>query len=183
MTRPPPQMVSAAIQGDVAALNALLEGTRQDLRRYAEYHCEVNDVEDAVQETLFKASRRMRDLRQVESLVSWLFRIVKRECNRMRRGWRMLTNQEIDQCLLPATPMEPMELRLDVSRALAAVPAHYRVILLLRDIEGLTLHEIAQQLNLTLPATKSRLHRARCVVREQLTGTAGAEENEDCSMG
>lgn len=90
------EMVNAARAGDVDALNAVLACSRQDLRRYAEYHCEVNDVEDAVQETLFAASRRMRDLRKAESLVSWLFRIVKRECNRMRRGWRMMTNQEID---------------------------------------------------------------------------------------
>jgi RNA polymerase sigma factor (sigma-70 family) len=163
------EMVNAARAGDVDALNAVLACSRQDLRRYAEYHCEVNDVEDAVQETLFAASRRMRDLRKAESLVSWLFRIVKRECNRMRRGWRMMTNQEIDPAIMPVVTPEPLELRIEISRVMATLPPHYREILLMRDVDGLTLHEIGDQLGLELAAVKSRVHRARALTRERLS--------------
>lgn len=162
-------VVSAARDGDPEALNQLMARSRQDLRRYAEHHCEVNDVEDAVQETLFTASRHMGDLRQVESVVSWLFRIVKRECNRMRRGWRMLTNQEIDASILLVTTPEPFELRLEISRIMATLPPHYREILLMRDVDGLTNNEIAEQLGMDLAAVKSRLHRARVVMRERLS--------------
>lgn len=163
------EMVNAARAGDVDALNAVLACSRQDLRRYAEYHCEVNDVEDAVQETLFIVSRRMRDLRQAESMVSWLFRIVKRECNRMRRGWRMLTNQEIGPGLMPIVTPEPMELRIEISRVMAALPPHYREILLMRDVDGLSLNEIGERLGLELAAVKSRVHRARALTRERLS--------------
>ncbi len=165
-----PELVAAARSGDSAALERLLACSRQDLRRYAEHHCVVNDVEDAVQETLFMASRRLRDLREVEHFTSWLFRIVKRECNRMRRGWRLLTNQEQDERYQPVVTPAPMEWRLQIAKALAELPPHYRSILLLRDVEGLTLEDIAETLQLSLAATKSRLHRARSVARELLSG-------------
>ncbi len=161
--------VNAAKAGDVRALNDLLASSRQDLRRYAEYHCVINDVEDAVQETLFMASRRLVDLRRTETFASWLFRIVKRECNRMRRGWRLLTNQDIDETLQPVMTPEPVELRIEISRAMAVLPPHYREILLMRDVDALTLNETAAQLGLELAATKSRLHRARAVVRDLLS--------------
>lgn len=163
-------IVNAARAGDARALNELLASSRQDLRRYAEYHCVINDVEDAVQETLLLASRRLVDLRRAETFASWLFRIVKRECNRMHRGWRMLTNQPIEDSIQPVVTPEPAELRLDISRAMAVLPPHYRTILLMRDVDGLTLNETAEQLGLALAATKSRLHRARALMRELLAG-------------
>jgi RNA polymerase sigma factor (sigma-70 family) len=161
--------VEAARAGDTAALDAVLSRSRQDLRRYAEYHCEVNDVEDAVQETLFTVSRRMGDLREVEAMTSWLFRIVKRECNRMRRGWRLLTNQEITAAIEPVATPEPLDLRADISRVMATLPPHYREILLMRDVDGLKLNELAEHLGMELAAVKSRLHRARSLMRERLT--------------
>lgn len=165
-----PTLLEAARSGDPQALNQLLACSRQDLRRYAEHHCVVNDVEDAVQETLITVSRRLGDLRQLESFTSWMFRIVKRECNRMRRGWRMLTGGEIDEAILPIALPEPLDLRIQISRTLAQIPAHYREILLMRDVDGLSLEETAEQLGLTVPATKSRLHRARMLARELLDG-------------
>ena len=165
---PDPALLEAARSGDPQALNRVLAGSRQDLRRYAEHHCVVNDVEDAVQETLFTMSRRLGDLRQIESFTSWMFRIVKRECNRMRRGWRMVTGRELDEAIMPIEYPEPMEWRVQISRTLALIPAHYRAILLMRDIDGLSLEETAAALQLTLSATKSRLHRARVLARELL---------------
>jgi RNA polymerase sigma factor (sigma-70 family) len=170
--RIPEELVMAARAGDLTALNSLLARSRQDLRRYAEHHCEINDVEDAVQETLFQASRRLQDLRRVEALVSWLFRIVKRECNRMRRTWRRIAHLPLDPSLEPVVTPAGSELRVEIGRVLAALPMHYREILLMRDVDGLTLNEIADVLELSLPAVKSRLHRARMLARERLGGAA-----------
>lgn len=169
----PEDLVRAARSGDASALGVLLTRSRQDLRRYAERHCEINDVEDAVQETLLVASRRLHDLRKVEAMVSWLFRIVKRECNRMRRSWRRFAHLPPDPELEPIAVQAPNELRMDIGRALAAVPPHYREMLLMRDVDGMTLNEIAAALQLSLPAVKSRLHRARVLVRERLDGEEG----------
>lgn len=163
-----PEMIEAARTGDVAALNNVLAHSRQNLRRYAEYHCIVNDIEDAVQEALFIVSRRLRDLRSIESFASWMFRIVKRECNRMRRAWRMLTGEQIDESILPQVLPDMLEWRVQISRTLSLLPPHYREILLMRDVEGLPLEEIAEKAGMGLAATKSRLHRARLVAREML---------------
>ena len=160
--------IVAARGGDRPALERVLAHSRQDLRRYAEYHCAVNDIEDAVQETLILVSRKLHDLRAAEAFASWVFRIVKRECNRMRRGWRLLTNQEITPAIEPVVTPEPLELRADISRVMATLPPHYREILLMRDVDGLTLNEIAEQLGMELAAVKSRVHRARSLMRERL---------------
>ncbi len=53
--------IEAARSGDRAALEHLLSRSRQDLRRYAEYHCGINDIEDAVQESLFHVARKIGD--------------------------------------------------------------------------------------------------------------------------
>ncbi|GAB2502664.1 RNA polymerase sigma factor [Arenimonas alkanexedens] len=164
-----PDRIAAAQAGDPVALNEVLACSRQDLTRYAEYHCAVNDVEDAVQETLIMASSRLSDLRSIESFTSWMFRIVKRECNRMRRAWRLLTNQDEDERIAPVVTPPPLEWRMEITRMMTVLPPHYRTILLLRDVEGLSLDELAKALDLTLPATKSRLHRARSVARDLLS--------------
>ena len=160
--------IIAARAGDRVALQRVLAQSRQNLRRYAEYHCNINDAEDAVQEGLILASRRIRDLRVVESFTSWMFRIVKRECNRMKRGLRMLTGDAITEDIMPSCSFEPIELRQDVAAALASLPAHYREIILLRDMQGHSITEMSELLGLNREATKSRLHRARVLAREYL---------------
>ena len=60
------------------------------------------------------------------------------------------------------------ELRHDLARALESLPAIYREVILLRDMEQLTIGETAERLALTPEAVKSRLHRARTLVREYL---------------
>lgn len=158
----------AARTGDLAAMQRVLVQSRQNLRRYAEYHCNINDAEDAVQESMILVSRRIGDLRVLEAYASWLFRIVKRECNRLKRGLRMLTGDAITEDIQPSCSFEPVELRHDVAAALVSLPAHYREIILLRDLEGYSIAELAEQLGLNREAAKSRLHRARLLAREYL---------------
>ena len=160
--------ILTARDGDHAALQRVLASSRQDLRRYAGYHCMVNDAEDAVQESLLQVARRIGDLRVAECFASWLFRIVKRECNRLKRGLRLLTGDAITEDIQPICTFEPVELCQDVAAALESLPGHYREIILLRDLEGLTIGEIAGQLGLGPQAAKSRLHRARTLAREYL---------------
>lgn len=61
-------------------------------------------------------------------------------------------------------------LRIDIARALESLPAHYLEVVLLRDFEELTISEIAERLGEGSGAIKSRLHRARELVREYLLG-------------
>ncbi len=159
-----------ARRGDLPALERVLTRSRQDLRRYAEYHCAVNDVEDAVQESLLLVSRKLSTLRELDAYASWLFRIVKRECTRMKRAARHLLMQpsdleELDGPHYPA----PTGLIRDVANALAALPLHYRDIILMRDLEGRSIAEIATGLGLHPEAAKARLHRARSLARQYLS--------------
>lgn len=167
-TLPYQHELQAAHAGDPAALDGLLARSRQDIRRYAEYHCAINDVEDAVQEALLLVSRKLTDLRTLECFASWVFRIVKRECNRLKRGARMLLGEAITDDILPCTTPDTSEWRQDVAAALESLPQHYREIILLRDLEGLSIAELAERLGLTTMAAKARLHRARALAREYL---------------
>lgn len=163
------QDVEAAQAGDAQALSRLLCRERVRVARYAERHCGVNDVEDAVQETLLIASRQIGSLRSIAAFNGWLFRIVKRECDRIKRLVRL---RLVDYS--PEAPMhEPVyrvseELKLDIASAIESLPLHYREVLLLRDVRELTINEMAEKLGLTREAVKGRLHRARLLVREYL---------------
>lgn len=164
-----PLIVSAARDGDAGALEHLLAHSRSQVVRYAERHCVVHDVEDAVQETLIQASRHIRQLRAIEAFAGWLFRIVKRECDRLKRYWRLNVHDYAPELPLPEPVLRPAEeLRCDIVAALQSLPVHYRDVLLLRDAQELTIEEIAEQLALTRLAVKARLHRARVLVREYL---------------
>lgn len=160
----------AARAGDRRALEQVLTRSRQDLRRYAEYHCAVNDVEDAVQESMLLVSRKIGGLRALEAYASWLFRIVKRECNRLKRATRyvLMEPSDLEEIDGPHAPA-PSGLVQDVAAALAALPQHYREIILMRDLEGLTTAEIADTLALHPEAAKARLHRARSLARQYLS--------------
>lgn len=160
--------IEAAREGNREALERVLTFSRRELRRYAEYHCTVNDVEDAVQESLLSASHHIGHLRAAEAFSAWLFRIVKRECNRMKRGARHLMGESIPAEILADEAHTHPDLIRDLAYCLESLPAHYREILLLRDLEGMTMGELAEQLGLTREAAKARLHRARVLAREYL---------------
>lgn len=165
-----------ARHGDRQALEHVLLRSRQDLRRYAEYHCSINDVEDAVQESLMLVSRKIASLRELDAYASWLFRIVKRECNRMKRATRYLLMQpsDLEEIEGPHYPA-PSGLIRDIASALASLPAHYREIILLRDLEGHTIAEIASMLSLHPEAAKARLHRARSLARQYLAPSSSPQ--------
>jgi RNA polymerase sigma factor (sigma-70 family) len=178
------ESLHAARDGDRRALERVLTRSRQDLRRYAEYHCSVNDVEDAVQESLLLVSRKIGNLRAVEAYASWLFRIVKRECNRLKRATRHLLMEPSDLAEIESAQAPPPSgLIRDVAAAMAALPPHYREIILMRDLEGMTTAEIASQLQLHPEAAKARLHRARSLARQYLSPQPLAEAETVSATG
>lgn len=161
-------LIEAAQVGDPAALDRLLRVCQPDIRRYAQRNCLMSDVDDAVQETLLILSRRMQSIRVIVAFSSWLFTIVRRECRRLERqlfGIEHLDEQKAEHWLV-ARSVDA--LRLDLVAALESLPPHYREIVLLRDFEEMSIHELARQLALTPAAVKSRLHRARQLMREYL---------------
>jgi RNA polymerase sigma factor (sigma-70 family) len=164
-----PQLVDAARGGDTQAIAQLLTQCQPDLKRFARRTCSsAEDAEDAVQAALWQLYRKIGALRTAATFAVWLFRIVERECFRLFRGRGPAQAHEGVDVEAVAAPALPLDLRLDLSRAIAALPEAYREVLILRDVDELTAPEVAQQLGLGVDAVKSRLHRARAMVREHL---------------
>jgi RNA polymerase sigma factor (sigma-70 family) len=163
-------MVSRAMAGDTSAIADLLRLAQTEIRRYARRSCRnPSDAEEAVQETLIVLYRKVGALRQAGALSGWLFRIVNRYC--IRLGMRIAGvpfAQEAEAIELRFARMPTAELRLDIARAIESLPAHYREIVVLRDMEELTIDELAAQLSTTRETVKARLHRARGLLREYL---------------
>ncbi|MCR4299598.1 MAG: RNA polymerase sigma factor [Gallionella sp.] len=161
-------LLEAARLGDTTALDRLLQVCQPDIRRYAYRHCLMSDVDDAVQETLLIVTRSLRSLRAVAAFSGWLFRVVQRECRRLERrvfGLDPYDEEKMESWLVMHSDET---IRLDLISALESLPDHYREVILLRDFDGMTIREMAAQIRLTTTATKSRLRRARELVREYL---------------
>ena len=160
--------LEAARLDDTAALNRLLQLCQPDIRRYAYRHCLISDVDDAVQETLLIVTRRLQSLRVVTAFSGWLFRVVQRECRRLERRLFGLDPYDEEKMENWLAIHSDDTVRLDLISALESLPEHHREIILLRDFEGMTIREMAVRIRLTTTATKSRLRRARQLVREYL---------------
>jgi RNA polymerase sigma factor (sigma-70 family) len=161
-------LFDAARAGDVGALGQLLELAQPELRRYAQRSCIVTDVEDAVQEVLWSLSRYVNRLQSANVVARWLFRVVRRECRRMARQTLKLDLWDEARTDAVMARLPPPTLRLEIAAAMQSLPEHYRDVLLLRDFEELTIAELSAQLGLSPANAKSRLHRARELVREYL---------------
>lgn len=164
----PVPLFEAARAGEVGAIGKLLELSQPELRRYAQRSCIITDVEDAVQEVMWTLSRYVGKLQSANALARWLFRVMRRECRRLaRKTLRMdLWDETRTDAVMARLP--PPSLRLEVAAAIQSLPEHYRDVLLLRDFEELTVAELSTKTGLSQANVKSRLHRARELVREYL---------------
>lgn len=164
-----PTLIEAACGGDAAAVEKLLAVCQPDLRRFARRACSTHeDAEDAVQVALWQLYRKIGALRTAATFTSWLFRIIERECYRLFHARdKLRALDEALDALLRQEPL-PLALRKDLVTAIAMLPEPYRKILIMRDVDEVSAPEAAEQLGISPEAVKSRLHRARSMVRERL---------------
>jgi RNA polymerase sigma factor (sigma-70 family) len=163
-----PALIDAARGGDADALVSLIAAAQPDIRRYAARTCRAADIDDAVQETLLLLYRRVGTLRAVTSFSGWLFAVARRACLRLLRRSIGIADAPADDLDARLVHLAPEDLRIDLSRAIQSLPDHYREVILLRDIEELSIDEIASVLGLTRESVKARIHRARIMIREYL---------------
>ena len=164
------QLFASALAGDERALGQMLGELRPDIRRYARRLCHRSAaLEDVVQEVLIVVYRRLGTVRDPAALAGWLMKVVSRVCLLpallLMKGLEELTTLDT-RGYFAAAPVS--ELRLDLVHALESLPPPHRAVVLLRDFEELTIAEIAERLAISPEATKSRLHRARVLLREYL---------------
>jgi RNA polymerase sigma-70 factor (ECF subfamily) len=158
------RLVRAAQRGDPFALSRLLD----DLAPWVGRICAAIALDqgaDAAQETLLQVFRDLRALRDPELLSPWVRRIAVREAVRHAERARREPASSVPAESLPAP--DSASLRSDVRRVLEALRPEQRAILVLRDLEGLSEREAAEQLSLARGTAKSRLSRARTAFAER----------------
>jgi RNA polymerase sigma factor (sigma-70 family) len=160
------QLIQAACKGKTEAINALLIQHHTNVRRFAHTLCATpEDAEDAIQETLWIMSHKIGSLRVASAFISWLFTIVKHECYRLLR----IRQKELPLDTVPEPPDEREQSRdQDILIAIKNLPLIYRQVIVMRDLEEMTTAEVATTLGITVEAVKSRLHRARNILKTTL---------------
>ena len=148
---------------------AVLARYEQDILRFARHLCHGSQAEDAAQETMLIVARYLPTFHHAAHFTSWLFVIVKRECQ--RRLFGRPTNalgEHVAPIADASVSLEGYEKTARIHAALARLSEKDRQILLLHACHQLTVAEIAKRFKLSLPAAKSRLLRARLAMRDLL---------------
>jgi RNA polymerase sigma-70 factor (ECF subfamily) len=178
------------LAGREDVFDRFVEVFRAKIFQYSYLMCgQREDAEEISQETLLKVFEGFDTLREPERVRAWVFRIAKNACLTRRRQSVFAPREEISlDELIPGSHGDGSERRLEIADwsalpdeeawrselrgllagAVRALPDIYRSALLLRDVEGLTTEETAQVLETSLDVVKTRLHRARLMVRKQL---------------
>jgi RNA polymerase sigma-70 factor (ECF subfamily) len=124
------------------------------------------DVEDVIQDTWLRAARRLGEFRFQSTLRTWLIGVLINCLRERRRRPRFATDVPGTE---PIAPVRHEALRIDIERAVAALPPGMREVFVLFDVEGLTHIEIAGLLDIQAGTSKSQLFAARRKLRELLS--------------
>ncbi|HXY68081.1 MAG TPA: sigma-70 family RNA polymerase sigma factor [Gemmatimonadales bacterium] len=169
-------LAERVMAGDEAAFRSLYRRHTPRLLQLASRLLAGDDAEaeDVVQDTWITAVEKLGTFRWEADLGTWLHAIGVNaaKSSLRRRGRRREVDLPDDGELAGAEPPDRVE-PVDLERAIAALPAGYRTVFVLHDIEGETHERIAVQLGVTPGTTKSQLFRARRAVRARLAHDAG----------
>src|SRR5882757_6914917 len=178
-------LVQAAKKGDDSAFEELVRRYDRNVFRIAQHITQNReDAEDVVQEAFLKAYRNLEKFQEQSKFYTWLVRIAVNEALmklRRRKPERTVSLDEDVKTEDDSLPREVAdwspnpeqlynqeELRDILSRTIQGLPPTFRTVFVLRDVEGLSTEETAEALELSVPAVKSRLLRARLQLRERL---------------
>ncbi|GAB4459827.1 MAG: sigma-70 family RNA polymerase sigma factor [Anaerolineales bacterium] len=179
------------------SLEALIAGDRAEFARLVdEYSSPIyrlglrmlgnpQDAEDVLQNTFLNALTHIQNFEGRSSLATWLYRIAANEALMLIRRKKPEVNLEdvegedevedlrpaqiVDWSALPEDELLSGEGKKVLDAAVNQLPESLRIVFLLRDVEGLSIKETAEALNLTETNVKTRLLRARMALREQLS--------------
>lgn len=144
------------------------------------------DASDILQETFLQAFRKLDGFKGESGFSTWIYRIAVNLClmkKRKEKGRRVISldapvlyqrQKELrtavpdDWSKDPSVSLENKELKKKLAEAIKELPEDYRTVFLLREVQGLSNEKAAEILKISLPAVKSRLHRARLFLRDKL---------------
>jgi RNA polymerase sigma-70 factor (ECF subfamily) len=183
------------------SLEALVAGDRAEFARLVDAYSSPiyrlglrmlgnpQDAEDVLQNTFLNVLTHITEFEARSSLATWLYRIAANEALMLLRKKKpevnlddfetdeetedLLPTRFVDWSALPEDRLLSGEGKQALDRAIQTLPESMRLVFLLRDIEGLSIKETAEALNLTETNVKTRLLRARLFLREQLSAYYG----------
>jgi len=164
-------LVDAARDGDLGAFEAIVRRHQAAIYQVAQRLLgSPADAQDVTQDTFVRAWRGLAGFRRDSAVSTWLYRIVTRRCLDVLATRRPTEELEEHIAMIAGEPIDSIERKerlRAVTRAIATLPAEQRVALTLREFEGLSYQEVADILDLSVPAVKGRIHRARVAVMRQ----------------
>lgn len=182
------QLVTKAQKGDTEAFTRLVKLYESKIYNLA-YRIMGNkeDASDVLQNTFLQVFRKLSTFKGESKFSTWLYKIATNASLMKKRKDKRTQSFSIDRPLLtgkgdelkrqlkddwaenPIDILERRELNEFLDKAIKAMHVEYRIPLILRDINGLSNKEVSKILNISLPAVKSRVHRARLYLREELS--------------
>ena len=179
------RLVHAAKAGDISAFEELVKRYDRNVFRIAQHITQNReDAEDVVQDAFLKAYQNLANFQEQSKFYTWLVRIAVNEAlmklRRMKPGRTVSLDEDVkteedslprevaDWSPNPEQQYNQAELKDILGKTIQGLPAGFRTVFVLRDVEGLSTEETAEALDLSIPAVKSRLLRARLQLRERL---------------
>ena len=183
------ELIQAINSGQFDLFHDLVKRYEHKLYNFSLRMCRnPSDAEDMVQETFLNVFRYLKDFRYETKFKNWLYRIAASTCIKKRRKSKFAPERELSldefipkdeadaQAPVPHWALMPLDQLLNeeladmINQAIFSLPEKYRLVILLRDLEGFSTAETAQILGLSAVNVKVRLHRARLFLREKLKG-------------
>src|SRR5215468_231585 len=179
-------------EGDSAALEVLMDRYASRVYRVARGITRTDaDAEEVVQDVFLTMARKIDSFEGRAALGTWIYRIAANAALLKRRGRRAELEVSLEEHFptfkedghregprpylladwsqTPEAELLEGEARAVLARAIDQLPESYRAVLILRDVEDLSTEEVTEILGESISTVKSRLHRARMALREQLT--------------
>ena len=178
-------LIDRCKRGDEAAWNQLVEATHRDVYTLClRILRDANDASEATQDTFLKVWRNLSGFRGDSAFETWLYRVAtnaalsKHRSRKRRRTHETGVEAETLADVAAGGSVENtagarLEMK-DLEKALNELPEHYRAAVVMRDVYGLTIEEIANQMKISETAAKVRVHRGRKKLKEIMS--VGGEE-------
>ena len=178
-------LVRRAQSGDNRAFDELVRRYKEKVYRLSyKILRHDEDAAEALQDAFLSAYRGLGKFKVKSTFSTWLYRIAtnaslmkyrKRRDHHVSLEQSQSTEEDAEPLQVPDWSTQPLQELLDaetrqvMEEGIQRLPEELRTVFLLRDVEGLSNSEVAQVLDLTVAAVKSRLHRARIALRDRLT--------------
>jgi RNA polymerase sigma-70 factor (ECF subfamily) len=166
-------LVAACRRGDRAAMHTFYERYRRRVFALIARICGRQEAEELTQDVFLRAFRGLDKFRGDAQLSTWMYRLavnaaLSHATRTQARSRRAVSDDALDDVAAPDGVEADPRLRARLQSAMAELPAGYRAVLVLHDVDGLQHEEIAQILGCRVGTSKSQLHKARARMRELL---------------